>query len=206
VLVDGRRVNEIDLSGVDWTQIPLDQVERIEIVRGSGSVLYGDNAAGGVVNIITKRPEKPFSAGGEVAIGSYHYHKESVRSVESGAPYPPSSVRLQFYRWVSENQFLRAKNVGGKIIYDLNETLSFNLSGGFHQDDTGLPGALSKTIYESDRRSAKNPFDKAETKDGFGLFGIKANLGKLAGSKPIFHTAPGGKRFLFPTPLIVKET
>ncbi len=35
VLVDGRRVNEIDLSGVDWTQIPLDQVERIEIVRGS---------------------------------------------------------------------------------------------------------------------------------------------------------------------------
>ena len=44
VLVDGRRVNEIDLSGVDWTQIPLDQIERIEIVRGAGSVLYGDNA------------------------------------------------------------------------------------------------------------------------------------------------------------------
>ncbi len=66
VLVDGRRVNQIDLSGVDWTQIPLDQVERIEIIRGSGSVLYGDNAAGGVINIITKRPEKPFSAKAEV--------------------------------------------------------------------------------------------------------------------------------------------
>ncbi len=47
VLVDGRRVNAIDLSGVDWVQIPLDQVERIEIVRGAGSVLYGDNAVGG---------------------------------------------------------------------------------------------------------------------------------------------------------------
>jgi len=47
VLIDGRRVNEIDLSGVDWTQIPVDQIERIEIVRGSGSVLYGDNAAEG---------------------------------------------------------------------------------------------------------------------------------------------------------------
>ncbi len=34
VLVDGRRVNEIDLSGVDWTQVPLNQIERIEIVRG----------------------------------------------------------------------------------------------------------------------------------------------------------------------------
>ena len=49
VLVDGRRVNEIDLSGVDWAQIPLEQVERIEILRGTGSVLYGDNAVGGVI-------------------------------------------------------------------------------------------------------------------------------------------------------------
>lgn len=47
VMVDGRRVNEIDLSGVDWTQIPLDQIQRIEIVRGTGTVLYGDNAVGG---------------------------------------------------------------------------------------------------------------------------------------------------------------
>jgi len=40
VLVDGRRVNNIDLSGVDWSQIPLDRVERIEVVRGgAGSVL-----------------------------------------------------------------------------------------------------------------------------------------------------------------------
>ncbi len=180
VLVDGRRVNEIDLSGVDWTQIPLDQVERIEIVRGSGSVLYGDNAAGGVVNIMTKRPEKPLSAGGEVMIGSYHYNMES--GSVSGKWGPLSAILSADYSSTDgyrHNQFLRAKNVGGKIIYDLNETVSFNLSGGFHEDDTGLPGALSKTIYESDRRSAKNPSDKAETKDGFGVFGIKSNLGKL---------------------------
>jgi iron complex outermembrane receptor protein len=180
VLVDGRRVNEIDLSGVDWTQIPLNQVERIEIVRGSGSVLYGDNAAGGVVNIITKRPEKPLSAGGEVVIGSYQYSKES--GSVSGKWGPLSGILSADYSSTDgyrENQFLRAKNVGGKIIYDLNQTVSFNLSGGFHEDDTGLPGALSKTIYESDRTSAKNPFDKAETKDGFGVFGIKGNLGKL---------------------------
>jgi outer membrane cobalamin receptor len=56
VLVDGRRVNEIDLSGVDWTQIPIENIERIEILRGTGSVLYGDNAVGGVINIITRIP------------------------------------------------------------------------------------------------------------------------------------------------------
>ena len=55
VLIDGRRINEADLSGVDWFQIPVDRVKRIEIIRGGrGSVLYGDNATGGVINIITK--------------------------------------------------------------------------------------------------------------------------------------------------------
>jgi iron complex outermembrane receptor protein len=180
VLVDGRRVNEIDLSGVDWTQIPLDQVERIEIVRGAGSVLYGDNAVGGVINIITKKPEKPFSAKAEVVGGSYGYHKESG---SVGGKWGPISAILNAsysatdgYR---DNGFLRAKDVGGKLIYDLNENISFNFSGGFHQDDQGLPGALSKTVYELNRRAAKNPFDKAETEDGFGVFSIKVNTGNL---------------------------
>ena len=71
VLVDGRRINQADLSGVDWTEIPLERVERIEIIRGGrGSVLYGDNATGGVINIITKKGDT-FKAGGELAGGSY---------------------------------------------------------------------------------------------------------------------------------------
>ncbi|HEU4645112.1 MAG TPA: TonB-dependent receptor plug domain-containing protein, partial [Burkholderiales bacterium] len=56
ILVDGRRVADIDLSGVQWAAIPLAAVERIEILRGSGSVLYGDGASAGVVNIITRSP------------------------------------------------------------------------------------------------------------------------------------------------------
>ena len=57
VLIDGRRVNEIDMSGADWTQISLNQVEQIEVSRGAASVLYGDNAVGGVINIRTKKGE-----------------------------------------------------------------------------------------------------------------------------------------------------
>ncbi len=177
VLVDGRRVNEIDLSGVDWTQIPLDQIERIEIVRGSGSVLYGDNAVGGVINIITKKPEKPFSARAEVVGGSYGYNKENA---SAGGKWGPFSAILsashsgtEGYR---ENSFLKATDVGGKIIYDLNQDISFNIKGSFHQDDTGLPGELPKIIYETHRRVALHPDDRAGTDDGYGSFGVKAKL------------------------------
>jgi iron complex outermembrane receptor protein len=177
VLVDGRRVNEIDLSGVDWTQIPLDQVERIEIVRGPGSVLYGDNAVGGVINIITKKPEKPFSAKTEVVAGSYDYHKESG---SVGGKWGPLSAMLNIdyhatdgYR---DNGFLRAKDIGGKLVYDLNDDISINLGGSFHRDDAGFPGGLPENIYRFHRRATLHPDDQAETDDGYGSLGIKAKL------------------------------
>jgi iron complex outermembrane recepter protein len=178
VLVDGRRVNEIDLSGVDWSQIPLDQVERIEIVRGAGSVLYGDNAAGGVINIITKRPMKTFSATAEVAGGSYGYYKGS--GSVSGKWGPLSAILnggasgTDGYR---DNGFLKARNVGGKIVYDLTDSISFDFSGNFHRDDAGLPSGLTKEeIREFGRRATLHPDDHAETDDGYGSLGFKAKL------------------------------
>lgn len=59
ILVDGLRVNPVDLGSVIWSSIPLESVERIEIIRGSGAVLYGDGATGGVINIITDKSGRP---------------------------------------------------------------------------------------------------------------------------------------------------
>ena len=179
VLVDGRRVNQIDLSGVDWTQIPIDQVERIEVVRGAGTVLYGDNAVGGVINIITKRPEKTLSVQGGAVSGSYLHHKESG---SVGGKWGPFSAILnagyhstEGYR---ENGFFRAKDVGGKAIYDLNEAIQLNFAAGIHRDDSGLPGELNKALYKTDRRTTIRPEDKAETDDGYGTIGVKAKFGE----------------------------
>ncbi len=166
--MDGRRVNEIDLSGVDWTQIPLDQIERIEIVRGTGTVLYGDNAVGGVINIITKTPSDRFAFSAGATAGSYGRNKEHV-SVSGGqgplaASFYGSYDSTHGYR---ENNDYRAKDAGGKLVYDAASFLSLNVSGSYHTDDYGLPGPLTKDQLSVNRRASLDPLDKAETEDGY---------------------------------------
>ena len=57
VLLDGRRLTDVDLAAVDFSNIPMSSIKHIEVIRGNaGSVLYGDGAVGGVINIVTKSP------------------------------------------------------------------------------------------------------------------------------------------------------
>jgi outer membrane receptor protein involved in Fe transport len=73
VLVDGRRINQPDTSCPDWSFVPLDLVERIEVIRGPVSAAYGDNGIGGVIHIVTRhgRAEEGLRAVGRGRIGSY---------------------------------------------------------------------------------------------------------------------------------------
>ncbi len=57
--IDGRPVNAAGVVGgyfIDWGTIPLDNIERIEIIKGGSSAIYGNNALGGVINVVTQRP------------------------------------------------------------------------------------------------------------------------------------------------------
>lgn len=58
VMVDGVPINNANYHWVMWSLIPKDSVERIEVIRGPFSALYGSNAMGGVINVITKEPIK----------------------------------------------------------------------------------------------------------------------------------------------------
>ena len=73
ILIDGVKQNTNDLSAPSLGVVPLDQVERIEIVRGSGSVQYGGGTTGGVINIITRSDfsKEPVSARATATFGSY---------------------------------------------------------------------------------------------------------------------------------------
>jgi iron complex outermembrane receptor protein len=63
VLLDGVRISEYEQVPVNWASIPLASIERIEIMRGGGAVLYGSGATGGTINIITKAPQRKRAVG-----------------------------------------------------------------------------------------------------------------------------------------------
>jgi len=169
VLVDGRRINNPDLSGADWTLIPLDRVARIETVRGSrGSVLYGDNATDGVINIITKGGTPGFGFGVEGAGGSYDTLDPSayVKGIYNDLSYAVSG-RYHKSDGYRENSDTKQSDIGLNLGYALGEVAHIGLSTGYHEDDTGLPGALrrSESAAGVDRRDSTHPLDFSDMTD-----------------------------------------
>ena len=71
ILIDGQRINPIDSSTVSWGSIPLDSIERIEVLQGGASVQYGNGAVGGVINIITNGNTSKLNQA-SVSYGSYN--------------------------------------------------------------------------------------------------------------------------------------
>jgi iron complex outermembrane receptor protein len=205
VLVDGRRVNQIDLSGTDWSQIPLDQIERIEVIRGGGSVLYGDNAVGGVVNIITKKGEGKPSVQAEALGGSYGLNIQRASSQGSLGDFRYTvHARHENTRGFRDNGSYEGKGFGGSVGYDLGDILRIDLSTNYHDDRYGMPGALTEQdLLTMDRDDTTHPDDKGETKDWFVQLAPELDLkqwGKFSlgfayrkretGSKSYYYTGP----------------
>ncbi|MFA6004766.1 MAG: TonB-dependent receptor [Elusimicrobiota bacterium] len=89
VLVDGRSVYDPIQGGVGWENIPvqIQDIERIEIVRGPNAVLYGSNSALGVINIITRTPSDKRSATVRQTVGSMNTHITEVATESSREGY-----------------------------------------------------------------------------------------------------------------------
>ena len=71
MLVDGVPANQGDRGGINWDLIPLEDVARVEVVKGAGSALYGSAALGGVVNVITREISTGFHARVRALGGAY---------------------------------------------------------------------------------------------------------------------------------------
>jgi iron complex outermembrane receptor protein len=179
VLVDGRRINQADLSGTDWTLIPLTRIERIEVIRGGrGSVLYGDNAAGGVINIITKKGDQ-MTAEAEIRAGSYKTFGSSA--AVSGSKQSFSYAVTGNYQSTDgyrDNSDGIAKDLGANFAYYFGDAASISLDAGYHKDNTGLPGALKRSDLDAgvSRTDTLNPYDYADVEDTYVSVGPEINF------------------------------
>ncbi|TXJ00643.1 MAG: TonB-dependent receptor [Aquabacterium sp.] len=70
LLIDGMRAGSVTAGGVSWWRVPVSQIERIEIVRGPVSSLYGSDAIGGVIQIFTRGGQGPLSVTADAGVGS----------------------------------------------------------------------------------------------------------------------------------------
>jgi iron complex outermembrane receptor protein len=166
ILLDGRRVTDIDLSGVQWAAIPLASIERIEILRGTGAVLYGDGATTGVVNIVTRSPLKQgrrAEAMGRVA--SYGTLEGQLYASAAGDTLGVNATLYGYesdgYRRNNENQ---QKNSSLNLRWGPGESY-LDLRAGTDRQDLRLPGAravqpsIGVDEYATDPRGTSTPLD-----------------------------------------------
>ncbi|MBW2557849.1 MAG: TonB-dependent receptor [Deltaproteobacteria bacterium] len=162
VMLDGRRLNRPDQASVNWFQIPINNVERIEVVRGASSVLYGDSAVAGVINIITKRGKGKPEINASVIAGSYGLHDERVGITGSYDKYSYAltgeNQKVFGYR---ERSKFASKGAGLNLGYECSDYFDIFLGVSFNRTDFEMPGCLKKTEMEQDRRQAGNPNDDA---------------------------------------------
>jgi iron complex outermembrane receptor protein len=172
VLVDGVRISENELQPARLSSVPLNNIERIEILRGSGAVLYGGGATGGVINVITKGAKagskslnlgylvgsyntSELRADGGVASGPLSMLGGASLSADIAANRYDSNNYRQHNAVTQENFSTRLRVTG--------ERGEVGVSLASERARTELPGALSSTAYQTSPRGASTPNDRAAT-------------------------------------------
>ena len=187
VFVNGVNINSPALGVADISRIPLNTIERIEVIKGSGSLLYGSGAMGGTINIITKTPEKEkidlkASAGygsqdtylisaesGMFAFGDFGYYLTANRRETDG---------------FRSNSDLTQNHVSLNLVVDKGDILNISLYGDYVDREYGLPGVKPPAgtqdyfidgieFYNSESASL---LDKSTDDDGHVAFQVKSQL------------------------------
>ena len=163
IMVDGVRLNEGDMGGAAISWIPVDSIERIEIVRGSGAVLHGEGATAGMINIITGRGMT--ESGGAVSVGignrgtregrvEMRTASENWKSQIYGAALNTDNHR--------DNFRVQERNALAKTTWsDGNKSLSAQL--GMQSQAGGLPGGVNVAEFQSNPRQSFKLNDNGKT-------------------------------------------
>jgi outer membrane receptor protein involved in Fe transport len=153
VMLDGIPVHDAFASQVYWAKIPKHRIERIEVVRGGGSTLWGNRTVGGVINIITEEPRAggldftaaygssdslDLSAGATHVTGDWSLSADANYFDTDGYWNIPEDERDPINVKVAKE----AKNIGGRVGYAVSDQLNLFVNANWldeeRQDDTPL--------------------------------------------------------------------
>lgn len=180
ILVDGRRLNNPDIGSPDLNSVALDDVERIEIVQGSAGVLFGDQAVGGVINIITRKPGM-LKHLLKLSVGSYNavsVHGATSQALANGVNYRVSLDARESDNYRDNNE-LSYLNGFGKLGYDYSSGSVF-AELQYIDNDLNTPGALFGSEVAADRKQVNQSFasDYSNAQTTVGRIGLVQELSK----------------------------
>jgi iron complex outermembrane receptor protein len=165
VLVDGRKLNDPDMTGINWQAIQISSIDRIEILDGPSAVLYGSGAVGGVINIITKESAKGLTAEASVSYGSFGtkralitggYGTDTLGLLASADIY-----RTDGYR---DRSSARNTNVTVNAFADVTDLVTIKPYFTYADVKYQMPGALKKEQFDADPTVAGNADDDGSEK------------------------------------------
>jgi vitamin B12 transporter len=152
VLIDGVRVKSLTSGDFDFADLTLDNVERIEVLRGPQSTLYGADAVGGVIHVITKRGQGPPSAFVDLEAGNYETFRERAGvSGSAGAwSYSLGVSRLDFGGQFDNDEH-DVTSVNARLGYALPNRGELSLTGRFQDGHRGIPFATVFPDFDPNR-------------------------------------------------------
>lgn len=165
VLLNGQRLNPLDSTSVDWGLVPLDSIDRVEVMSGSAAVLYGDNAVGGVINIVTGAARD----GGSVVLGLGSRDGRQFAANLSrrlGEFDLALSANHQATDGWRRNNVQERDNASGRLAYRFGRGEAF-VELGWSKLESGLPGVLSEARYRDDPRQAETLDSFAQRRGNF---------------------------------------
>ena len=149
-IVDGERLAGETMDDVDFTRLSMDNVERIEIVKGAASALYGSNATGGVINIITKNSQKPLTLnvnaryakhneqryGAAFGLNGKHWNNMLTANLNSTDNYNVHSAENPVTRIIATVYGNKTMNLKDQLVWSPNSNLHLTGRAGYFFRET----------------------------------------------------------------------
>jgi iron complex outermembrane recepter protein len=180
VIVDGLRLNEVDSAAANLAAIAIDSVYKIEVLRGSAAVLYGEGATGGAIIVTTNAGagvQRVNSAQIYTAFGSQNLRDSRASAALAGGGFSIDVTAGARNSDGHRQNFATSGNDLAATAQYSNEWLRFGARGGRSASDSGLPGQLTAAAYGANPAQASTPDDHGSVQNNnAGLF-IEANLG-----------------------------